>query len=780
MLQPPSAAAAANPPPVTTTTTPGTPGGPVRFRIHAQATYNSRPVSPAVVTDVNFEAGASSSYCNLLRAKLTVPVAAANCDVDDVVVRLSCVPVLAGEESKQPAAITAAAALPSAAPEHTFASVNVVLGHYRSPPPAGGGKTNASPKKYAKAPPETTISTHGRIKFGHDERTRNIKLQAAKIGSTLMEKQLARWRTGNIAFRIRALGLPKSKAKTTGRFMGGGQSSVVQPTSPSSSMASAAGAAGGTVNVVFTLKSLMRTQHDSTSDELAKINIESDLKRMQKDRQNLTIVVLVVLLFLIVGGVFYPLVEGWTVLDSLYFGVTTLTTVGYGDMGPTTDGSKIFTAFYVFFGVAIVATLIGLATTFLIEAAALAAEVEKKKKREALMNDASDSDTDSEDEEDEGEEDGGGGGNRDGGNNSVALPIDERTTASAGKPTCLARCFTRSKFFFREFLPAIVCCTVGIIVMMVGQGSSFVDAFYWSIVTGTTVGYGDVSPLEPVTRGFSLVYLFASVVCMAKALSAFGSLLEADDGHAASLLNRKLDEKFLVSLDSDGTGEVSEFEYLSAMLVLLEYVEQDDIDDVMKAFRKLDTDGSGTLTVDDLVQSRKGKAVMRTPRKVFKDCDVNGNGSLEPAEVANALRALGCRMTDAEFDALFLTVDTNHDGAVSFREFKRVLYSRIVYEAIDDDVDGHLEREEIRESIPILLKVSVSDAEFDTLFNELDADRNGNVSFAEYRRFFQDPKAVKRRIEEARNKPASAAAAARTVSNYSVEKGASVSNSNSA
>ena len=70
--------------------------------------------------------------------------------------------------------------------------------------------------------------------------------------------------------------------------------------------------------------------------------------------------------------------------------------------------------------------------------------------------------------------------------------------------------------------------------------------------------------------------------------------------HESQLLNKKLDEKFLISLDQDGTGEVSEFEYLSAMLVLLEYVEQDDIDRVMNSFRKLDVDGSGSLTVDDL------------------------------------------------------------------------------------------------------------------------------------------------------------------------------------
>ena len=60
------------------------------------------------------------------------------------------------------------------------------------------------------------------------------------------------------------------------------------------------------------------------------------------------------------------------------------------------------------------------------------------------------------------------------------------------------------------------------------------------------------------------------------------------------------DENFLNSLDNDVDGQVSEFEYLSAMLILLEYCEQDDVDRIMKSFRKLDRDGSKSLDVSDL------------------------------------------------------------------------------------------------------------------------------------------------------------------------------------
>lgn len=45
---------------------------------------------------------------------------------------------------------------------------------------------------------------------------------------------------------------------------------------------------------------------------------------------------------------------------ALYFLTITMTTVGYGDMYPTTDSSRLFTAFYILFGVCIGGTYIGL------------------------------------------------------------------------------------------------------------------------------------------------------------------------------------------------------------------------------------------------------------------------------------------------------------------------------------------------------------------------------------------------------------------------------------
>jgi voltage-gated potassium channel Kch len=58
------------------------------------------------------------------------------------------------------------------------------------------------------------------------------------------------------------------------------------------------------------------------------------------------------LLLLVVSGMFfYSTVEGWSLIDSLYFSVVTLATVGYGDLAPKTTAGKLFTIFYLFVGI---------------------------------------------------------------------------------------------------------------------------------------------------------------------------------------------------------------------------------------------------------------------------------------------------------------------------------------------------------------------------------------------------------------------------------------------
>jgi voltage-gated potassium channel len=59
-----------------------------------------------------------------------------------------------------------------------------------------------------------------------------------------------------------------------------------------------------------------------------------------------------------IGSVVYHYLEGWSWIDSIYFCMITLTTIGYGDYSPQTDGGKIFTMFYIVIGLGIILSFI--------------------------------------------------------------------------------------------------------------------------------------------------------------------------------------------------------------------------------------------------------------------------------------------------------------------------------------------------------------------------------------------------------------------------------------
>jgi voltage-gated potassium channel len=67
------------------------------------------------------------------------------------------------------------------------------------------------------------------------------------------------------------------------------------------------------------------------------------------------------IVLILIGTLVYVQLEGWSLLDALYFTVATLTTVGYGDFVPTHDVSKIVTIVYMLMIVPMILLSISLA-----------------------------------------------------------------------------------------------------------------------------------------------------------------------------------------------------------------------------------------------------------------------------------------------------------------------------------------------------------------------------------------------------------------------------------
>ncbi|MEW5896838.1 MAG: potassium channel family protein [Nanoarchaeota archaeon] len=71
-------------------------------------------------------------------------------------------------------------------------------------------------------------------------------------------------------------------------------------------------------------------------------------------RLRIVMLTVTVSLLLVIGTFFYHFVEHWSYIDSFYFSAISLSTRGYGELHPSTAGSKLFTVFYLFFGVAFI------------------------------------------------------------------------------------------------------------------------------------------------------------------------------------------------------------------------------------------------------------------------------------------------------------------------------------------------------------------------------------------------------------------------------------------
>jgi voltage-gated potassium channel Kch len=87
--------------------------------------------------------------------------------------------------------------------------------------------------------------------------------------------------------------------------------------------------------------------------------IEMSMEEARKVAVTFRLLAMATLGVLGAGVIIYQRLEGWTFVDSLYFSVVSLTTVGYGDIAPTTDAGKLFTVLYLLIGVGIIAAFLG-------------------------------------------------------------------------------------------------------------------------------------------------------------------------------------------------------------------------------------------------------------------------------------------------------------------------------------------------------------------------------------------------------------------------------------
>jgi len=382
---------------------------------------------------------------------------------------------------------------------------------------------------------------------------------------------------------------------------------------------------------------------------------------------------LFLILYLLIGILAYSiLLDSWPIVDSLYFTVVTLTTVGYGDVAPMTWQGRLFTCFFALTGVAILGMVLGEVGMRMVEAEVKAVDLAREtaaqrilevwRKGPVLKRSSSLS---------KGEEGSVKGGDsiremiptkdfRDDikyvddesssmMESSSTLSSSARSIISSSSSTiCSSRQHLRQQqrqkikrakkqlryqkqritstaFYawsemcrvFGRYVPAMVPLVVGALFMAHSEDWSYLDAIYYCIVTTTTIGFGDLTPTLPRTKWFAVLFIPLSVGAMGHILGTVANdILER---------RRELYQDFLLQQDQlrpltindlhimndKGEGNVSELEYVTFMLVRMGRVEWETVDELRERFRSWDVRGDGMVCKDDLelVARRKRRGV---------------------------------------------------------------------------------------------------------------------------------------------------------------------------
>eukprot|EP00042_Codosiga_hollandica_P027404 m.136422 g.136422 ORF g.136422 m.136422 type:complete len:307 (+) comp52473_c0_seq4:367-1287(+) len=240
--------------------------------------------------------------------------------------------------------------------------------------------------------------------------------------------------------------------------------------------------------------------------------------------------------------------EDWSFLQAVQFTVVSLTTVGYGNLTPTTNSAKLFIIFYVLVGLNLFAVLVGTALASL----------------------------------------------------SVSQRHGEHYVQFLG-----FRVSVHIRAVFINIFIVLALILIGTLYYAFGQGLSAVDAFYFTVETLTTVGYGDTQGINDKTTGewwFSILFVSIGVLsftsCLGNIASAVAEIKirrEID-----RLVKRGITMEMIHHMDVDKNGEVDRLEFLSCMLVQWGRCSERDIQQIHEVFDSLDVDGGGTLNFDDV------------------------------------------------------------------------------------------------------------------------------------------------------------------------------------
>lgn len=267
--------------------------------------------------------------------------------------------------------------------------------------------------------------------------------------------------------------------------------------------------------------------------------------------------------------------EGWQFITAVYVMVQIVTTIGYGDILIQNDAMKMYIAIYVLLGVLILA---GLVSNLIVDLLAKEEKILKNQFKRVRSRIVSDS--------------------------NVPPTESSKALIKISISFVLFLVFLGAGTIFYATYEACTCsygrtkiegCQDGEkCVATGGQVKSWTDAFYMSVVTLTTVGFGDHSPKSYYGRWFGIFWMLFGVVATGNFINAASEFIMAQDKDRQAL--DRISEDVFQTIDFDKDGSISRAEFRSYTFLKFNMVSDEDMDRIDSIFESIDGDKNGYLT----------------------------------------------------------------------------------------------------------------------------------------------------------------------------------------
>ncbi|GER26023.1 calcium-activated outward-rectifying potassiumchannel [Striga asiatica] len=273
--------------------------------------------------------------------------------------------------------------------------------------------------------------------------------------------------------------------------------------------------------------------------------------------------VLLLILYLSLGVLIYSFSkenfrgnETHPVVDALYFCIVTMCTIGYGDITPDSTATKLFSIAFVLVGFGFIDILLtgmlsytlDLQENYLLRTIKGSYIIDAKKGRMRIRMKV-----------------------------GLALGV------------------------------VVLCIGIGVMFMYYVERLGWLDSLYLSVMSVTTVGYGDRVFNSLAGRVFAAVWLLVSTLAVAR---AFLYLAEArvDKRHrmmAKWVLSQDMTVEQFLAADTENNGFVSKSEYVIYMLKEMGKVSEREIFQICKQFERLESGNCGKIYLADLMEGHR-------------------------------------------------------------------------------------------------------------------------------------------------------------------------------